>query len=89
MASLLLERDSHLVTPLPHDTAWESQSVVRYVEREASFDRNNADEVGKLDRRAGGGKIAHGAWVFVTAVLGDGRLVNGVPWSNPGFDHVK
>ena len=84
-----LERDSHPVASLPDDPAREFQPVVPHDQCESSFDRNGADRLREFDRRAGGGKVAHRARVFITAVFRYGRFVDLVSCGNSGFDHLQ
>lgn len=85
----LLERHSHPVIPLPDDAARKLQSIIRQDQREGFFDRNETDQFGKLDRSAGSGQIAYRARIFVAAILRNGWLVDLIPRSDPGFDHVE
>ena len=76
----LIEGNAHPVVSLPDDVTRQFKPVIRHNQIERVCDRNDLSRVGKLDRRAGGRKVAHRARVYVTAVLSDGSLINFVTW---------
>lgn len=70
--AILVESNTHPVVSLPDDAAGQFQPIIFQDQIKRFRKWKKAHQVGKLNRGTGSGKIAHGAWVIVAAVLSNG-----------------
>src|SRR5690349_435115 len=64
--ALILEPHADPVFAAPYHAAWKPQPVFRDDQGEVI---GNAEKVGKFQRGAGAGDVAHSAWILVAAIV--------------------
>jgi hypothetical protein len=84
----LIESNTYSIISLPNDMAWKPQSFIWYDQCERRCNRSKI-AVRKLERRTRRGEVAHEAWVFVAAILGDCWLIHSMARGNPSVDHAE